>query len=117
MKSLKLVAALLAIALTLANCATPVSEKRYNEVRAKLQTSAAYRKSETTRCLSIMSSVPKVDQEAYEPMLRIPAGTFGRTICIRLINGVISGRISRHNVNDYLSRRDYRGVILVAMGK
>ena len=117
MKSLKLGANMLAVALTLASCATPVSEKRYNEVRTKLQTDAAYRKAETTRCLSIMSTVPKVEQEAYEPMLRIPAGSFGRAVCTRLVSGISSGRISRKNVNDYLTHSDYKSVMLVVMGK
>jgi hypothetical protein len=117
MKSKCLVAALLGAAMTLAGCATQISESRYDEVRTKLQTSAGYRKAETARCVRTFSRMPRAEMEANALIFRIPLGKFKDTVCTRLVEGIRSGRLSHKSINDFMANRDYKDVLLVVMGR
>jgi acyl-CoA hydrolase len=117
MKSKRLVAALSGAAMTLAGCATQISEGRYDEVRTKLQTSAAYRKAETARCVQVFSRMPRAELEANALIFRIPVGKFNNTVCTRLVEGVRSGRLSHKSINDFMANRDYKDVVLVVIGR
>lgn len=61
--------------------------------------------------------MPRVEQEAYELMFRVPRNRLREVVCSRVVSGVRSGRLSYADVSDLFAGRDYKAIILVMMGK
>jgi hypothetical protein len=94
----------------LAGCATPISEGRYDDFRTRMRESAVARNANIAKCARLLDRDPLAGRIADARTLNVPLKRLGKTVCTRLMKGIMSGRISRKNVNDYLTNRDRESI-------
>lgn len=64
-----------------------------------------------------MGSGTRAQIEADALLLGIPPNRYASTVCKRIFEGIVSGRLPLKAINDFMAGRDYKSVILIAMGK